>query len=193
MMCSALRGRAVFRAALFAHPLRSSSRSHSTTLRCGGCGAEADGALAPVFACAQRRALPNVDHVIAPVLEGAVAGGGAAAPADKAAARDELLAAAAASPNPFVRFRHRLYSHRVAMARGVSDDEYVKMAEALDAAVEAVDGTGFRETPLFWSEEWQCFVKDESGSACNGGAFGAFWCWWWWWWWCWWCWCCSCC
>ncbi|MEQ8842141.1 MAG: PLP-dependent lyase/thiolase [Acidimicrobiales bacterium] len=49
--------------------------------------------------------------------------------------------------NPFVRYRERLDSHAVALAGGMSDDEFVDVVERLDAAVAAIDGHGFRITP----------------------------------------------
>jgi threonine synthase len=49
--------------------------------------------------------------------------------------------------NPFIKYRARLDSHRRAMELGWSDDQYVALVEELDAAVESVDGTGFRITP----------------------------------------------
>ena len=49
--------------------------------------------------------------------------------------------------NPFVRYRDRLDSHAVALAGGMSDEQFVDLVERLDAAVAAVDGRGFRVTP----------------------------------------------
>ena len=54
------------------------------------------------------------------------------------------------SLNPFVRYRSRLYSHRVAMARGMDDSIYVAMVNEIDNALVEIDGTGFYETPLRW-------------------------------------------
>ncbi len=50
--------------------------------------------------------------------------------------------------NPFVRFRRRLLAWHRAHQAGWSDARFVALVEQLDAAVAAVDGTGFRFTPL---------------------------------------------
>ena len=50
--------------------------------------------------------------------------------------------------NPFVRYRELLYSWRIAIARGMSDDEYVALVNDLDERVAAVDGAGFELTPF---------------------------------------------
>lgn len=52
------------------------------------------------------------------------------------------------SDNPFVRYRWLLDSYREALSAGWSDEEFVELVERLDAAVAAVDGHGFRITPL---------------------------------------------
>ncbi len=53
-----------------------------------------------------------------------------------------------ADPNPFVRFRHLLWAHRRALESGMDDGEFVALVRRLDEAVAAVDGAGFRHTPL---------------------------------------------
>ncbi len=50
--------------------------------------------------------------------------------------------------NPFIKYRARLDSHRRAIELGWSDDQFVALVEELDAAVESVDGIGFRVTPV---------------------------------------------
>ena len=52
------------------------------------------------------------------------------------------------SDNPFVRYRDRLDSHARAIAGGLSDRWFADTVERLDAAVAAVDGHGFRITPV---------------------------------------------
>ena len=54
----------------------------------------------------------------------------------------------AADTNPFVAFRHLLWSHHRAMAAGWSDVQFVDLVRRLDDAVVEVDGRGFRFTPL---------------------------------------------
>ena len=50
--------------------------------------------------------------------------------------------------NPFVAFRTLLWSHHRALAAGWSDAQFVDTARRLDEAVAAIDGRGFRTTPL---------------------------------------------
>ncbi len=54
----------------------------------------------------------------------------------------------AESANPFVRYRTRLDSYRVALDAGWSDERFVALVEELDAAVATVDGHGFVTTPV---------------------------------------------
>jgi threonine dehydratase len=49
---------------------------------------------------------------------------------------------------PFLRWRHRLHAWHQAVARGWSDDAFIELVLHLDRAVAAVDGYGFRVTPL---------------------------------------------
>ena len=51
-------------------------------------------------------------------------------------------------PNPFVRFRHLLWSHRHAIETGMDDRGFVDLVHRLDDSVASVDGGGFRHTPL---------------------------------------------
>jgi threonine synthase len=55
--------------------------------------------------------------------------------------------------NPFLRYRDRLDSHAVALAGGMSDDQFIAIVQDLDAAVAAVDGHGFRITPTVETPE----------------------------------------
>jgi threonine synthase len=73
--------------------------------------------------------------------------------------------------DPFVRFRHGLWSHRFALAHGMADAEWVALVRALDDAVAAVDGHGFRVTPfrehpaLSKRLGLTVLVKDETGNV----------------------------
>ena len=77
--------------------------------------------------------------------------------------------------NPFVAFRHRFYSYALARRLGLSDDDYVGIVVALDAAVAEVDGQGFIRTPLTEEAELaracgladgvRLWVKDETGNV----------------------------
>lgn len=54
-------------------------------------------------------------------------------------------------PNPFVRYRPFLFSYRVAIARGMSDEEYVALIDRCAAAIAKIDsGRALRQTPLTW-------------------------------------------
>ncbi len=50
--------------------------------------------------------------------------------------------------NPFLKYRTRLDSYQHAVANGLSDRWFVGQVEELDAAVAAVEGHGFEETPI---------------------------------------------
>ena len=131
------------------------ARPHSTAMQpdiqtapqldmiCSGSGERVAGWKFAAFRSPNADSQPGVDHVLVP------------APLDgpPAVAEDE------SSTNPFVRYRDLLYSHRVAMARGMSDADYVAMADGLNASLEATGGTGFAETPLLWNEKLNCFFK----------------------------------
>ena len=54
-------------------------------------------------------------------------------------------------PLPFVRFRDRLFSYHRAIAAGLNDADFVALVRTLDARIAAVDGVGFRQTPLVQS------------------------------------------
>ena len=110
---------------------RSFATDAALLLQCSGCGELVDGSTQPVFKCPQSETPEGkgVDHVLVPQP---VAG-----------SYDHNL-------NPFLRYRSRLYSHRVAMARGMDDDHYVAMVNEIDNALVQIDGCGFTETPLRW-------------------------------------------
>jgi threonine synthase len=77
--------------------------------------------------------------------------------------------------NPFVRYREMAHSYHVAIARGMSDADYVDLVERLDKEVAAVDGRGFIETPLSRADglsdaldfevDGGTWVKDETGNV----------------------------
>lgn len=124
-------------------------------LICSGCGhVVADDEPWP-FACP--RAGDGRDHVLArPALA-------RPAPSD------------APAGNPFVRYRAWSYPHRVATARGMSDDAYVALVDELDRAVAAVDGKGFAITPYRplvdagrqRATGAQVWAKDETGHVAG--------------------------
>ena len=74
-----------------------------------------------------------------------------------------------------MRYRTRLHSWHVARAAGWSDERFVALVRELDEAVAAVDGHGFRATPvvrspsldrqLGFSPQGGLWVKDETGNV----------------------------
>ncbi len=117
-------------------------------LRCAGCGARSDDPLA--FRCPDARPGDDIDHVLQPpeppadwrIDDGSVATDsgasdpGATNPGDPDGA------------DPFLRYRRATFPWRLWTAAGGDDDGYVGLLHALDDAVAAVDGRGFRITPL---------------------------------------------
>lgn len=71
--------------------------------------------------------------------------------------------------NPYVTLRKRSFAYRLALEHGMSDGEFIETVEALDAAVEAVAGTGFRVTPLETARHASATVwaKDETGNVAG--------------------------
>jgi len=131
-----------------------------TSLTCNSCKTVVAGSPSPFFKCPNSHAASEADHVLMPSAIGAA----------EIASLVEMSssdAAAAASVNPFVRFRALLYPYRVAMASGMSDQEYIALVTALDDKIKAIDGTGFVTTPLMYSDELQAFIKNESGQVAG--------------------------
>jgi threonine synthase len=73
----------------------------------------------------------DVDHVLRRVLDPAV-----------------LDPRPVADPNPFLRYRTRFHAYHVARAAGWSDGRFADLVGELDEAIAAVDGHGFRATPV---------------------------------------------
>ena len=69
-------------------------------------------------------------------------------------------------PNPFVRFRHLLWSHRHAIETGMDDRGFVDLVHRLDDSVASVAGGGFRHTPLLLLGDLG------TGIGHTGGLFG---------------------
>jgi threonine dehydratase len=77
--------------------------------------------------------------------------------------------------NPFVRYRTLMHSFHVARSEQISDGEYCRLVERLDASVAGVAGCGFIATPFFRSAELSAalgfapgggvWVKDETGNV----------------------------
>ena len=72
--------------------------------------------------------------------------------------------------NPFLRYRTLLSPYRLARAAGLSDAAWSEIVEELDAALVAVDGRGFRMTPMLEQKQLAAalglnnalWVKDET-------------------------------
>jgi threonine synthase len=129
----------------------------SVTLVCAGCGTKPEASEPYPFVCPAARDDDDIDHVVAVEL-------------DTAGLRFEDD-----DPNPFVRFRQLLYPYQLARARGMADEEYIGIVQALDEAVKAVDGIGFTLTPLDRQDELSerlgidptggVWIKDETGNV----------------------------
>jgi threonine synthase len=135
-----------------------------TGLACAGCGAlaRADRPFTP--GCPNRHPGDDIDHVMVRGIDLA-----------------RLQAPADPDPNPFVRYRALFHAYHVARAAGWADARYVDLVGGLDAAVAAVDGHGFRVTPLLRAPalaraaglgpDGTAWVKDETGNV--GGSHKA--------------------
>jgi threonine synthase len=131
-----------------------------TGLVCAGCGTLAPGGHPFTPRCPNRRQGDDIDHVMARGLDLA-----------------RLEPPADPDPNPFIRYRAFFHAYHVARAAGWADARYVDLVRELDAAVEAVDGHGFRVTPLVRApgiataaglgREGAAWVKDETGNVAG--------------------------
>ena len=130
--------------------------THESTMICAGCGAEATGVYP--FTCPRAGAGDEIDHVLTRVLD-----------------PEWIHFPDDGDPNPFVRYRGLLRSFHLARAHGMSDEGYVALVRALDAAVAGVDGRGFRVTPfarhdrlserLGFGDGGGLWIKDETGNV----------------------------
>jgi threonine synthase len=96
---------------------------------CHGCGAAVDPARAFPFACPNAGAGDEIDHVLVAPIE----------------ARDRPTGS---EDNPFLRYRQWLTPYRLARAVGLSDAAWSDLVGELDFRLQAVDGRGFRVTPM---------------------------------------------
>lgn len=117
----------------------------------------ADGGHAP-FACSAARPGDDIDHVVRRHFDPA---GRSFPPSEEA--------------NPFVRYRALSSAHQLALARGLTDEQFVGIVRELDASVATVDGAGFRATPfapapalsrqLGCADDGMVWVKDETANV----------------------------
>jgi len=120
---------------------------------CHGCGAVVDALAALPFRCPGAVAGDDIDHVLVPQDGAALL------------RRDEA--------NPFLRYRALLSPWRVARAAGLPDAAWDDIVGRLDDALVAVDGTGFRTTPMTVERalagaagiSGTLWVKDETGNV----------------------------
>jgi threonine synthase len=129
-----------------------------TWFACAGCGARpADGAPVPLI-CPNAVAGDGIDHVLVRHLDPTA-----------------LPIAVDHDSNPFIAYRRLFHAWQAARLAGWTDGEYVGLVRRLDDAVAAVDGHGFRVTPLRRSAPLSAalglsgtggiWVKDETGNV----------------------------
>jgi threonine synthase len=125
---------------------------------CAGCGYRAPADRPVPLRCPRARPDDDIDHVLGRVLDTA-----------------RLRFPAGSEANPFIRYRTLCHAYHVARATGWTDADYVALVGRIDAAVAAVDGSGFRVTPLVrqsalserlgFDHHGGVFVKDETGNV----------------------------
>ncbi|MBQ4359675.1 MAG: PLP-dependent lyase/thiolase [Proteobacteria bacterium] len=130
---------------------------------CTGCGTRVHAYDLTTFACPNRDCMPNVNHilqkkhVITPQLW----------------QRSKLED----SKNPFIRYRHRLLAYHRTLNGRQTDIDYLEKISRLDGILQAIDGTGFVETPLTVEKDLalrlgfdpmqKLFVKDETHNVAG--------------------------
>ena len=139
-------------------PRGPASGASRTALVCAGCGFVAPPDQPFVPRCPERLAGDDIDHVIQRIID----------PSHIDAHPDP-------DPNPFVRYRTRFHAYHVARAAGWTDARYVALVRELDDAVAAIEGHGFRATPLIrvpalgarvgLTAPGGVWVKDETGNV----------------------------
>ncbi len=122
---------------------------------CHGCGATVDMARHLPFACPNAGAAgDDADHLLVPAADG-----------------QGLVVGHEA--NPFLRYRRWLTPYRLARAAGLGDDAWAELLGELDSKLAAVDGRGFRITPMTRQPALakalglsrDLWVKDETGNV----------------------------
>ncbi len=131
-----------------------------TAFACHGCGKRVDAARALPFRCPDAVAGDDVDHLLVPVDVPAPW------PAGADPARGERPG------DPFLRYRALLSPYRLLRDAGLPDGAWSELEGALDSALVAVDGRGFRATPLAGHPELaraagvsELWTKDETGNV----------------------------
>ena len=125
--------------------------------RCHGCGVKVDAGTSLPFRCPNAgRPGDDTDHVLA---------------VDETATTPP----SGSESNPFLRYRALLSPYRLARAAGLSDAAWTDIVAGLDAALIAVDGRGFRITPMqdeprlarALGRTGRVWVKDETGNVAG--------------------------
>jgi threonine synthase len=128
--------------------------------RCAACGAVASAVDPYPFRCPNAEAGDGRDHQLAD----ADALGSTRPEPDRGA------------EHPFIRWRSGLWSYAAARAGGMSDAGWIACVGALDRAVAAIDGRGFRATPFGPADELAVrigrapgtlWIKDETGNVAG--------------------------
>ncbi|HXP95803.1 MAG TPA: hypothetical protein VN809_03765, partial [Telmatospirillum sp.] len=153
---------------------------------CHGCGAVVDAARQLPFRCPQAGgADDDVDHLLVPdapifyssppdLIRGSTwMAGSSPAMTEK----NEFVSSS--EDDPFLRYRALLSPYRLARAWGLSDAAWVDIVGMLDRALVAVEGHGFRLTPMAQQpalaraagHHAPLWVKDETGNV--GGSHKA--------------------
>lgn len=117
---------------------------------CAGCGYHAPADRPVPLRCPHVRPDDDIDHVMGRVLDVA-----------------RLPFPTDPEVNPFLRYRTLFHAYHLALAHGWTDARYVALVERLDAAVAAIDGTGFRVTPF----ARHAGLSDRLGFGHDGGVF----------------------
>ncbi len=120
---------------------------------CHGCGAVVDALQALPFRCPGAVAGDDVDHVLVP--------------------HDAVRPTHGDDPNPFRCYREWLSPYRAARAAGLPDTAWDDIVGRLDDALVAIDGRGFRATPMSEAPALAAavgmrrplWVKDETGNV----------------------------
>ncbi len=124
--------------------------SRGSTIVCAGCGAVASPDDPYPFRCPNAADGDDVDHVMTRVLD-----------------TNAVTFPDDGEQNPFIRYRGLFHSYYLALAHGMSDDDYVDLVKRLDKEIASVDGHGFAVTPFARSGP----LSDRLGFAAEAGVW----------------------
>jgi threonine synthase len=123
----------------------------SSRLICTGCGAKPDPADPYPFRCPNADGDGDVDHVLRRRLD----------------LYNVRFPLEDTQRNPFLRYRRLLHAYHVAVAGGMSDEEFCELVKRLDRAIAEVDGDGFVATPFARNDE----LSAKLGFSARGGIW----------------------